>query len=69
MPAQPNNFHVGDTTAAIPGSEYDNLPEDDLVALIRAAHKLRTGRAGNIRQTPPPPPKRIVDLTSILGGM
>ena len=68
MLSQPNNFHVGNA-AALPGSQYDNLPEEDLVALIRAAHQLRTGRAGNLRQTPPPPPKRVVDLSSILGDL
>jgi hypothetical protein len=68
MAVQPSNFHVGDA-AALPGSQYDDLPEDELIAAIKAAHKLKTGRAGNIRQTSPPPPKRIVDLTSILGGL
>ena len=69
MTAQPSNFHVGDKTAAIPGSEYDNLPPAELIELIRAAHQLKTGHAGNLRFTPPPPPKRVVDLTSILGGL
>ena len=68
MSVQPNNFHVGDA-AALPGSEYDNVPEEDLIALIKAAHMLKTGRAGNIRQTPPPPAKKVVDLSSILGGL
>jgi len=68
MSVQPNNFHVGDA-AALPGSEFDNLPEEDLVALIKSAHKLKTGRAGNLKQTPPPPPKRVIDLSSILGGL
>jgi hypothetical protein len=68
MSVQPNNFHVGNA-AALPGSQYDNLPEDELIAIIKAAHKLKTGRTGNIHQTPPPPPKRVVDLTSILGGL
>ena len=66
--AQPNNFHVGDA-AALPGSEFDNLPEEDLIALIKASHKLKTGRSGNIRQAPPPTPKRVVDLSNILGGL
>jgi hypothetical protein len=65
--AQPN-FSVGDA-AALPGSEYDNLPPDELAALIRASHQLKTGRTGNLRQTPPPPPKRVVDLSGILGGL
>lgn len=68
MPAQPSNFHVGDA-AALPGSQFDELPEDELIAAIKAAHKLKTGRAGNIRQTPPPLPKRVVDLSGILGGL
>jgi hypothetical protein len=68
VPAQPNNFHVGDA-AALPGSQFDDLPEEELIAAIRAAHKLKTGRAGNLRQTPPPPPKRVVDLSNILGGL
>ena len=66
--SQPNNFHVGDA-AALPGSEYDNLPEAELIALIAASHKIRTGRAGNLHQTAPPPQKRVVDLSGILGGL
>jgi hypothetical protein len=68
MAVQPSNFHVGDTQA-IPGSQYDDLPEAELIEAIRAAHKLKTGRAGNLHYTPPPPSKRVVDLTSILGGL
>ena len=68
MTTQPKNFHVGDA-AALPGSEFDELPEEELIAAIKAAHKLKTGRSGNIRQTPPPQPKRVVDLTNILGGL
>jgi len=68
MPVQPRNFHVGESQA-LPGSEYDNMPEEELVKLIRASHQLKTGRSGNIRQTPPPTPKRVIDLSKILGGL
>lgn len=61
------NFHVNE--AAIPASQFDNLPDAELLNLIAASHKLKTGRECNLRQTSPPPPKKVVDLSNILGGL
>ena len=67
--SQPRSFHVGGTTAALPGTEYDNLSEDQLVQLIRQAHKLKTGREGSIQPAYVPPSKPVVNLESVLGGL
>ena len=66
---QPPSFHVGGDTAAIAGSEYDNLSEEDLVKLIRQSHKLKTGREGSIQPSRPVMSKPVVNLENILGGL
>lgn len=52
IPYQPNfqNFE-----AAAAGTDFDNMSDADLQKLINAAHKEKTGRTGNIRQSAPPP--------------
>lgn len=65
--SQPRSFTVGDVQA-IPGSEYDNLTDVQLAQLISDSHKLKTGRALHLPSTPPPQPKRVVDIDRFLGG-
>ena len=66
IPSQPT-FYTN-LPGGVPGTEYDNLSPEELDKLINAAHKLKTGRAGNLSPTPPLPPKRHVDLDAILGA-
>lgn len=61
MQRQPN-FSLGNDTAGLPSTDFDNMSEEELQRLINAAHQLKTGRQGKIHTTPPPAPKRIVDL-------
>ena len=60
-PRQPN-FNVAKDTAAIPGTDFDNMSDEELEQLIAASHKLKTGKPLNLPKTPPPTPKRVVDL-------
>ena len=50
------------TQNAIPATDFDNMPADELQRLINEAHRLKTGRSGRVHTTPPPAPKRVVDL-------
>jgi hypothetical protein len=61
------NFHTND--AAVAGTDYDNLPPDELDKLINEAHRLKTGRAGRIAPAPPPPAKGYVDLDALMKGL
>lgn len=62
------NFEVGNNQA-LPSTDFDNLSGEELQRLINSAHKLKTGRSGAIRSTPPPVEKRVVNLEHILGGL
>ena len=53
MPTQPN-FTVKPDTAAIAGTDFDNMPPEELAKLIRQAHKLKTGREGRLVPSAPP---------------
>jgi len=66
MNKQPN-FNIAADTAAVAGTDYDNMSDSDLRALINGAHKLKTGRTGNVQAPVAPPikkhiPKGVVDL-------
>ena len=63
MPNQPN-FTV--KSNAIPGTDYDNLSNEDLQKLINAAHKAKTGREGHVRPVVPPPQKQHVDIDRLI---
>lgn len=62
-PFQPNFQNI---QGRAPGTEFDNLSEDELLKLINAAHKVKTGRSGSLYQTAPPQQSRVVDLDAIL---
>ena len=64
IPRQPN-FNIAQDTNAIPASEFDNLSDEDLAKLIAESHKLKTGRSLSLPSTPPPQPKKVVDLTNL----
>lgn len=61
MPNQPG-FTVN--TNRIPGTEFDNLSDEDLRKLINS-----TGRITVNSVAPPPPPKKVVNLEHIFGGI
>ena len=67
IPWQPN-FQINSKTAAIPGTEYDNLSPEELATAINDSYRLKTGRQGRVQYNPPPEPKRVVDLDAIFGG-
>ena len=68
MPTQPN-FTVKPDTAAIPGSEFDNLSPEALAQLIRQAHKLKTGREGRLAASAPPVETgKYIDYDAKFGG-
>lgn len=77
QPNQPNrklmnpgmNSDLKPGTTRIPASTGDELSDRDLAVLINAAFQKKTGRAGSIAPTAPPPGKRHVDLTHILGDL
>lgn len=67
QPVQPN-FTVKQDTAAIPGTEYDNLSPEDLAKLINAAHKEKTGRSGQVApRIYTPPPSNYIDYDAKFG--
>jgi hypothetical protein len=66
MTSQPTFYN--NINGAVPGTDYDNMSPEELDQLINAAHKLKTGRSGQLTPAAPPPPKRHVDLDAILGG-
>jgi len=62
---QPNFANI---EGAAPGSNFDNLSEDELLKLINQAHQVKTGRSGRLYSVPPPPPKRVVNLDQYFRG-
>lgn len=63
--SQPN-FNIGNQQA-VPGSEYDNLSNEELAKLINAAQRLK-GKPANMRPAqPPPPPPTIRDYSRLPG--
>ena len=66
-PWQPD-FQIRSDTAGIPSTEYDNLSTEDIMKLVNAAQKIKTGKQGNLHYTPPPPPKKEVDIDAIIAS-
>jgi hypothetical protein len=64
--SQPNLSNVKQGTAAIAGSQYDNMSDEDLQALINAAHKVKTGRQGRVGPIVEPPRKQHVDIDALI---
>ncbi len=60
---QPNFANL---EGAAPGSEYDNLSNEELQRLINQAYKAKTGKQGQIRSAPTPVEKRHVDIDAII---
>ena len=65
MNKQPN-FNIAADTAAVAGTDYDNMSDSDLRALINGAHKLKTGRTGNVQAPGAPPIKRHIDIDALI---
>jgi hypothetical protein len=65
MNKQPN-FNIAADTAAVAGTDYDNMSDSDLRALINGAHKLKTGRTGNVQAPVAPPIKRHIDIDALI---
>lgn len=63
---QPNLNPIKQGTQALPGSEYDNLSDADLQALINASHKAKTGRQGRVGPIVEPPAKHHVDIDALI---
>ena len=60
------NFNIKADTAALPGTDFDSMSDEQLNALINQSHQLKTGRLGRVSTAPPPPQKRHVDLDYII---
>jgi hypothetical protein len=67
MASQPRNQLVEGN--AIASTDYDNLSPAELQRLINEAHRIRTGRTGNVHSSAPPPQKQVVNLERFLGGL
>ena len=65
MNKQPN-FNIAADTAAVAGTDYDNMSDSDLRALINGAHKLKTGRTGNVQAPVAPPIKKHIDIDALI---
>jgi hypothetical protein len=65
MNKQPN-FNIAADTAAVAGTDYDNMSDSDLRALINGAHKLKTGRTGNVQAPVASPIKRHIDIDALI---
>jgi hypothetical protein len=63
-----NPFQPGfqNIIGAAPGTDFDNMSEEELTRLINQAHRVKTGRDGRVAPAAPPKPTRIVDLDRIL---
>lgn len=65
MSKQPN-FNVAADQAAIPGSGYDNLSDEDLQRLINETHRVKTGHSGRVAPVARPQPGRYLDVDEMM---
>jgi len=65
MNKQPN-FNIAADTAAIKVTDYDDMSDEQLRQLINGAHKLKTGRTGNVQAPVASPIKRHIDIDALI---
>lgn len=66
IPYQPNFQNL---QGAAEGTDFDNMSDEDLQRLINDSHKAKTGRSGNIRPVPSPPPSGYRNLDAELAKL